>query len=370
MQGAAAPGGGNYASLGGPVFNGSGQAAFTANLGSFGAGAGIYAGAPGSVQLIATHGAAAPAGGNYDRFSSPALNGAGQVAFRADLSGGSSSEGIFAGTPGSLQAVALQGDATPAGGTFTGGFFSPVLNNSGQVAFNAGLTGGSATSGIFVGAAGSLQAAALRGAAAPAGGNYNSFFRQVLNDSGQIAFAADLIGGSATSGVFVGTPGAIRAAALQGTAAPGGGTFATFNNPTLNNSGQVAFTATLAGTGVTASNDRGLFAGSADGVVAIVREGDSVDVDPSAAVDLRVVSGISFLNVFGGQDGSGVSFTDFGLLAYTLNFTDGSAGVFTTQLTPVPEPAGLLAVAAAGLALIRRRHFRHAPSSIATSRTP
>src|SRR5688500_9698183 len=70
--------------------------------------------------------------------------------------------------------VARSGTAAPAGGNYSGFFGPPVLNGAGQVAFTAGLTGGSATAGLFAGAPGALQAAALRGPA-PAGGNYNGF---------------------------------------------------------------------------------------------------------------------------------------------------------------------------------------------------
>jgi hypothetical protein len=54
----------------------------------------------------------------------------------------------------------------------------------------------------------------------------------------------------------------------------------------------------------------------------------------------------------------GMTFSDSGQLTYLLDFTDGSSGVFTSQFTPVPEPAsvGLVAVAGLGVAgLLRRR---------------
>src|SRR5947209_4453397 len=123
---------------------------------------------------VAVTGYPAPAGGNYSSFgSSPVLNGAGQVAFQANLIGGTSTSGIIAGAPGSLQAVALLGTAAPAGGNYSG-FSALVLNEAGQVAFYSTLTGGMSPAGIFAGASGSLQAAALQGTAAPAGGNYSN----------------------------------------------------------------------------------------------------------------------------------------------------------------------------------------------------
>lgn len=411
LQGAAAPSGGNYANLGDPVLNGAGQVAFTANLTGGSSTAGVFAGAPGSMQAVALQGTAAPAGGNYSSFSgSHVLNGAGQVAFFANLTGGSSTTGVFEGAPGSIQAVALKGAAAPAGGNYlgfgvpvlngteqvafgastTGGsstagvfvgapgfmqaaalqaaaapaggnystFTNPVLNGAGQVAFLANLSGGSSTQGVFIGAPGSVQAAALVGTAAPAGGNYGTFTNPVLNGAGQVAFLANLTGGSSTAGVFAGAPGSMQAAAVQGTAAPAGGNYNAFSSPGLNGAGQVAFFATLTGAGITTANDGALFAGRPGDLAQIVREGDSVDVDPGPGVANRTVaaSGINFL-ISGGQDGRGVSFNDDGTLIYRLTFTDGSSGVFTSS---VPEPTGLLTLAAAALAAsLRRRRPAH-----------
>ena len=89
-------------------------------------------------------------------------------------------------------------------------------------------------------------------------------------------------------------------------------------------------------------------------VVKVVREGDQVDVDPGPGVVLRTIAdgGIGFYTLgSGGQDGR-VSFSDTGLLAYRLTFTDGSSGIFRSSITPVPEPASAGLIAAAGLAAL------------------
>src|SRR5262245_23818623 len=174
---------------------------------------------------VALSGTPAPAGGTYGGFDPPRVNGAGQVAFRASLSGGSSTTGIFVGAPGAIQAAALSGTPAPAGGTYDT-FGVPSLNNAGQVGIRASLTGGSSTAGIFMGAPGAVQAVALQGTAAPAGGNYSDFpVTPTISGLGRVAFFANLTGGTATAGLFVGTPGALQAVALQGTPAPGGGNF-------------------------------------------------------------------------------------------------------------------------------------------------
>src|SRR5262249_14644968 len=183
----------------------------------------------------------------------------------------------------------------------------------------------------------------------------------VLNNAGQLAFHGDTsVTGVPAQGVFTGLPGGLQAVAQSGTPAPAGGTFDRFNSPVLNSSGQVAFTAFLRTgvDGVTSDNDFGLYAGSPTGVVKIVREGDQVVVDgvPRTVANLGIVFG---LPVPGTDDSfRGLSFSDGGLLVYELKFTDGSSGIFTSQFTPVPEPATVLGVAAGALGLgwlVRRR---------------
>jgi hypothetical protein len=201
----------------------------------------------------------------------------------------------------------------------------------------------------------------LQGNPAPGGGNWSSFTDPVLNGAGQVMFRANLTGGSSASGLFVGAPGAVQAAALQGAPAPAGGDYGGFDNAALNGAGKVAFLANLTGTGVTAANDRGLYAGSVGGLVKVIREGDQVDVDPGPGVDLRTIAdgGISFSPGSDGQDGRSMSFTDGDFITYRLGFSDGSSGIFVSSLTPVPEPTAIGLMAAAGLmslrALCRRR---------------
>lgn len=356
LSSTAAPVGGNYIAMGDPVLNGAGRVAFVALLTSGSSPEAIFTGAPGSLQTAALAGTAAPAGGNYSSFSSfvgPVINGSGQVAFAATLTGGSSTQGIFVGAPGAVQAAALTNTAAPAGGNYSG-FVTSVLNGAGQVAFQASLTGGSSTRGIFAGAPGAVQATALQGTAAPAGGNYVSFFNPVLNGAGQVAFRADLTGGSSSRGLFAGAPGAIQTVALLGAAAPRGGNYSSLSDAAINGLGQVVFLSDLDAN----VNARGLFAGMPGNLSAIVLHGDVIDIDPGPGVDNRTVNSINIGGVSGGQDGRSMTFNDDGLIVYRLGFTDGSQGVFTSVVA-VPEPSSLLllatAVLAAGGWMMRRR---------------
>lgn len=71
--------------------------------------------------LVSSGVTTAPDGSVYilDSVMFPVISASGQIAFRATLLGTSSPTGVIAGAPGSLQIVARQGDAAPAGGTFS-----------------------------------------------------------------------------------------------------------------------------------------------------------------------------------------------------------------------------------------------------------
>jgi hypothetical protein len=367
VQGTAAPSGGNYTGFGGvPLLNGSGQVAFKGYMTGGSSAQGLFVGAPGSVQAVALSGSAAPAGGNYSNFPGyGAFNPSGRMAFVADLTGGSSTQGLFAGVPGNLQAVAMQGSSAPAGGNF-GALSVPVINAAGQVAFLAHLTSGLSASGIFAGAPGSLQAVALQGAAAPSGGNYSSFSISdafpVLNAAGQIAFRTNLNGGTSTSGIFAGTPGSLHAIVLEGMLAPAGNgaAFSGFIGYAINGLGQVAFVGNLTGAGVTGANNRGLYASTPGGLVKVVRVGDMIDVGNGTG--FHTVANFGWLTGAGGEDGFGLSFNDSGMLVYQLVFTDGTSGVFTSTV-PVPEPSSAICTLVGLLAAARfGKRFRNKPT--------
>ena len=93
------------------------------------------------------------------------------------------------------------------------------------------------------------------------------FFGYRLNDRGQAAFGAFLTGGASRSGIFRGEGATTIAIAQEGTAAPGTtGTFASFGDSTIGEDGRVAFigTLTLGVGGVDASNNTGIWVGTSE----------------------------------------------------------------------------------------------------------
>lgn len=167
---------------------------------------------------------------NFTPINSLSLNSSAQVAFMAVTASGL---GIYIGSPGNLpQKVVAAGDPGPGGSTFSG-LSLPSFNDSGEVAFQATLTGGPGA-GVFIGSSSAPPTPlALNGDPAPGGGNFSFTLARpdvVINNQHDVAFRANLTGGGADSGYFIrrGPAGTLQSVIRQGQAAPGTtSTFAT-----------------------------------------------------------------------------------------------------------------------------------------------
>ncbi len=105
----------------------------------------------------------------------------------------------------------------------------------------------------------------------------------------------------------------------------------------INANGQIAFSATLSHSlaNVTDENDQGIWAEQMDRTLRlIVREGDEIEV---AANDVRQVQTLQFVGSTGNEDGRASGFNNRGELAFHAKFTDGSEGIFVSDLVAVPE---------------------------------
>lgn len=244
-----------------------------------------------------------------------------------------------------------------SGDPISSAFSLPAINGAGQTAFAAIHNG---NSGIWSEGSGSLVLIASAGNAAPgipADGVFASCSQPVINRAGRVAFRASLAGTSILSsddtGIWSDGSGTLALVAREGSAAPGipsGGVFDGFADPIINGAGQTAFYATLTGPGITPMNNQGLWAMSPEGLRLFVRTGDILDVDPGIGTDYRTVSFISFYNGSGGEDGRGVTWNDSGTLAFTLNFSDGTSGVFTATLKPLETFSSWISIPAFSLA--------------------
>ncbi len=287
-----------FGGLGPPRLNNSGQVGFYATFNGTSGGnsddRGVFWGTGGAITQIARAGQSVPDGnGNFTDFSVPNLNSSGQVSFLASLNGttgGTSDDrGVFLGSGGGLTQIAREGQAAPDGnGVFTDFIgTSPQINDSGQVAFHARLTGFGApineNQGIFRGNGGALTQVARKGQAAPDGnGTFSQLSDPTINNAGQVAFLSFLEGTSGGStddeGIYRGTGGTLTQIARAGQAVPdGNGTFNVFQLPAINDFGQTAFKVFLAGTSGGLSDNNGIFTSDGIDTFQVIRAGDSLD---------------------------------------------------------------------------------------------
>jgi MYXO-CTERM domain-containing protein len=244
------------------------------------------------------------------------------------------------------------------------------------VAFAAQTTAPStaADSGIWAERPGmGLQPLILEGDLAPGAGsdvrfaNLDRFsLHASFGSAGDVALRAGLAGpaidATNDSGIWLGeADGNVRLIAREGQPAPGveaGVTFSGLNNSSIslvNAHGLVAFLGLLTGPGINASNDRGIWAETADGELKLIARQGAIHQTASGAVQLN---GLSL--------GEG-AFSDSGHIAFLANLTaSGRSAVFVSSAVAIPEPAtaalGLFVVAA--LARRRRQSTSSSPHTL------
>jgi hypothetical protein len=172
----------------------------------------------------------------------------GDVVFFATLLRSAAEEGLFVANGKGVTKLVAVGDAVPSGERIAGFGERPgvSLNSSGAVAFTAALTGGKSTSGVFLAQNGKIVAIALSGSAAPevVGGTLADFEAPTLTETGDVAFLASIRRGRETQeAIYVYRGKELKRAVGSGDAVSGGGTFSSFGNPVINNRGEVALAA-------------------------------------------------------------------------------------------------------------------------------
>jgi hypothetical protein len=220
---------------------------------------------------VALDGTPAPSGGNFLFFSSPVIDEAGRLAFFAGTTGGSADFGIYRADGANIATIFAANQPAPGGGTLVD-FGEPLINKHGQVLSLASIDNGAGPFDLILGDGTDTVAIALSGHAAPKGGNYATnvalqFLSPVLNDRGEVAFAAFLTGGTSRSGIFRGDGVTTTSIALEGTSAAGTtGTFASFGKIVMGNDGRVVFIATLTPGvgGVDLTNNIGIWVGTSE----------------------------------------------------------------------------------------------------------
>jgi hypothetical protein len=387
---AAGTGGATFTSFGDPLLQSGNTAIVPASLLVGGAvttanDSGLWFGTSGNLQLFVREGDPAPGAGGATFSGAPVATAvpSGTIAFRFGLTGtgvtSANNIGIWAGsTPASVQLVMRAGDIAPTIGTAVTAFNGVAVLADGSVAINAtAATGGSVTTannqGLFVGLTQpTLQLVARKGDQAPgqpAGVVLNGIGVPIANGN-TVGFRTSVTGTGVTtandSAIFTwsATTG-LTTVAREGDAAPGAGgaLFGQLGTSSplgfgqlfsIGPNGQAAFYAPLTGSGVTTTNDTGIWAQTSFGVQLVIRKGDQVDLDPGLGTDLATVTNLSLLDngPSGGFGTSGgyASVGGNGQVTWAATFADGRSAVFVS-VAPVPEPTAVLTVAAVVSAL-------------------
>jgi hypothetical protein len=212
------PTGGTFSVLSRPAVNERGQVAFVSEMSGGSSEFAVFRGEGEALTTIFAAGQVVPgSSATIQDFGRVAINRLGQVAAIA-LTSGASAAALLLGDGTATAVVALDGEPAPKGGTYgdpfgRATFGGPVrLNDRGELAFKASLTNGSSTSGIFCGNGERTTTVALAGTIAPGTtGMFESFEDYKLGVDGRVAFIATLklgVGGvDATNkiGIWVGT---------------------------------------------------------------------------------------------------------------------------------------------------------------------
>jgi hypothetical protein len=376
-QAAGAPEGALFDALSRPMLNDAGKAVFSGRMREDTGGVllsndeGIWSDRDGAVSLEIRENTVvpgAPPGTRIGDFATPPrINNAGKIAFASAirLNGAPVGEAVWTDDGSALELVAQSGTqapGAPAGTEFTD-VNPPIINQRGEVGFHSFLTDNddfpTLNHGIFIEQGDSLRLVARQGGqppGLPAGArftNVSSAF--LLNDTGQVAFVgADDVNGV---GIWSEGGGPLRQVTHRNALAPGttdGVGFTVFSELAFNNAGQVVF---LADRG---TQGNGIWATDRSGELkAIAFRGMQLDVDDGPGVDLLTVQTINFRggsSILRGQTGA---FNDLGQVTFVASFTDGTRGVFVSNVVAViPEPscaALLISSGSIGLALRLRR---------------
>ncbi len=265
-----------------------------------------------TVALAGMQAPGTPAGIMFSDFSHHSINSLGQTAFNASLLGEgvnvSNGYGVWSEGSHTLHLVARAGDQAP--GTPVGVSFlsqtNATINAVGEAAFIGFLTVSSVDvndEGVWSERSGVLSLVARTGDQAPSAPQGVTFHRFYLGDlalsyssAGHTAFQANVVGtlvdASNDWGIWSEHAGVLHPTAREGEQAPGtsiGVVFSglddvSYNKPVVNSAGHVAFSAQLAGAGVDAANDSGIWFGHPGALELAARDGNQA---PGAAAGVR-----------------------------------------------------------------------------------
>jgi hypothetical protein len=209
---------------------------------------GVFLNSGGVNQLLLSASTPAPGGGTFNNLSNLTLNSLDQVAFESQPFPGPA--GIFLATNGVVATLATDGAPAPGGGNFQLFFFdprqAPGIDDRGDVAFASFLTGTPGgffgSGGIFLYKNGAVSRIVGPNDPSPDGGVFLFADSPSINSSGDVAFFAET--SAFNFGAFVYSGGKITQVAVAGDFVNNVG-FGFVDLPVINNNRHVAFTVTL-----------------------------------------------------------------------------------------------------------------------------
>ncbi|OWY71805.1 hypothetical protein B7486_09090 [cyanobacterium TDX16] len=288
--------------------------------------------------------------------NTPLINAGGQVAFSIPTNYGIMlmAESHTMNPP---RVAAYQGQLAPGLGNVSFlNFTSMTINNDGNLAFNATLTGMGVNAdndeSIWVEDGGALHLIAREGDAAPGGGVYYILYPPALSANGEIAFSSFLKEG--IDGVnftndfavykYTLPAGTIQLIMRDGMDVPGFPPGIYFDTPVvvpcINNVGQLAFYARIAGAPEYQFNGDSLWATTPSGVLTpVVVKGQSLEISPGV---FRTVNSCGSFPAKGvaGQDGLGYPFNNSGQVCFSVNLSDGTNAIYVSSFAPCPDSDG------------------------------
>jgi hypothetical protein len=298
-----------------------------------------------------------PEGVYFDYFSaiSMAMNSVGEVAFVGRLRGigidccNSNDQGIWMGRPGRIELVAR--GAEQAEGVSSGvqyglirGYDRIAINDSGEVAFRAELVGGPAYDrGVWVGTPGNLRLLARSNSDAPgfSGGLFVAFESPSLSTNGLVAFGALVETGGpmgTVDSIYVGRPGHLNLVVYEGLQVPNMKQGVVFRDIAtgvipVNRHGQAVFKAWLQGPGISSDNAETLWVGDRHGSLSLIVQ-TGEDLE-TAPGELRVFQEVDILDTLGGEDGHSRCLNDAGHLAFRVKTGPVGDGAILTAHAPI-----------------------------------
>ncbi len=229
--------------------------------------------------------------------------------------------------------IAKTGDSAPGSTDAFVSFGRPAIDGNSDVTFWASLMNDEEEEGLYRFSGSTLSM--LTTTADPINifgidRSYSSFLDPVVNDAGDLAVLATDVDGVSQAILVRSAAGVWSIAVNTGMQAPGalaGVTFQSLSIPRINGAGQVAFQASLAGSGdaISDTTDSGVWALDSNGVLAqVAREGDTFEVRPGLPGTIDSVE-------IGG-------FNTAGQLALNYAFTNGANAIAIVGVEDVPPP--------------------------------